>query len=66
MPLPETRQSLHLQTLQDIARERFSFPNDDYPHLKTFLNDPQHTMAVPAGREALLQALKTARRGRVA
>jgi hypothetical protein len=53
MPLPETRQLVHLRALQDIARQRFPFPNEDYPHLKTFLNDPERTMAVPVGGEAL-------------
>lgn len=52
MPLPETRQSLHLRALQDIAPQRFPFPSEDYPDLRTFLNDPERTMAVPVGGEA--------------
>lgn len=53
MPLPETRQSLHLRALQDIAPQRFPFPSEDYPGLRTFLNVPERTMAVPVGGEAL-------------
>lgn len=53
MPLPETRQLLHLRALQDIASQRFLFPSEAHPDLKTFLNDPQLTMAVPVNGEVL-------------
>jgi hypothetical protein len=40
------RERLRLQALEQIARERFGFPNERYPNLKTFVNEPEHTMGV--------------------
>ncbi|MDP2948072.1 MAG: hypothetical protein Q8P22_00860 [Chloroflexota bacterium] len=44
---------LHLQALQEIAQERFLFPNERYPHLKTFLNRPERTMGVQAAKSVV-------------
>jgi len=32
--------------VQEIARDRFLFPNERFPHLKTFVNEPERTMGV--------------------
>jgi hypothetical protein len=53
MPPNETRERLRLRALQEIARERFGFPNERYPHLKTFVNEPERTMGVTVDREVL-------------
>jgi len=39
--------------VQEIARERFAFPNERYPHLKTFVNQPERTMGVVVDKEVL-------------
>jgi hypothetical protein len=52
-PPNETRERLRLQALQEIARERFGFPNERYPHLKTFVNEPERTMGVTVDKEVL-------------
>jgi hypothetical protein len=52
-PRNETRERLRLQALQEIARERFAFPNERYPHLKTFVNEPERTMGVTVDKEVV-------------
>ena len=47
------RERLRLRALQEIARERFGFPNERYPYLKTFVNEPERTMGVVLDREVL-------------
>jgi hypothetical protein len=42
-----------LLALQQIARERFAFPNERHPHLKTFVNEPERTMGVVVDRDIL-------------
>ena len=49
----DRRERLRLRALQEIARERFAFPNERYPYLKTFVNDPERTMGVAVDREVL-------------
>ena len=49
----ESRERLRLRALQEIARERFGFPNERYPHLKTFVNEPERTMGVVVDRDVL-------------
>jgi hypothetical protein len=39
--------------VQEIARERFAFPNERYPHLKTFVNEPGRTMGVTVDKDVL-------------
>lgn len=53
MPPRETRERLRLRALQEIARERFGFPNERHPHLKTFVNEPERTMGVTVDRDVL-------------
>jgi len=48
-----TRERLRLRALQEIARERFAFPNERYPYLKTFVNEPERTMGVAVDRDVL-------------
>jgi hypothetical protein len=53
MPPRETRERLRLRALQEIARERFRFPNERHPYLKTFVNEPERTMGVTVDRDVL-------------
>jgi hypothetical protein len=53
MPPRETRERLRLRALQEIARERFGFPDERHPHLKTFVNEPERTMGVTVDRDVL-------------
>ena len=53
MPPREMRERLRLRALEQIARDRFDFPNDRYPHLKTFVNEPEHTMGVTVHGDVL-------------
>lgn len=50
----EAREAVHAKAVKDIAGERFGFPTDKYPHLKTYVNTPVRTMGVemPDGRVA--------------
>lgn len=40
--------------VQIIARERFAFPSQDFPLLKTYVNRPEHTIGVRSGGGDLL------------
>jgi hypothetical protein len=53
VPPRDTRERLRLRALQEIARERFAFPNERYPHLKTFVNEPERIMGVTVDKEVL-------------
>ena len=53
MPPRDTRARLRLRAVQEIARERFPFPNERYPQLKTFVNEPERTMGVAVGRDVV-------------
>ena len=53
MPPRHTRERLRLRAVQEIARDRFAFPNERYPHLKTFVNEPERTMGVTVDKEVL-------------
>jgi hypothetical protein len=53
VPPRETRERLRLRALQEIARERFGFPNERHPHLKTFVNQPERTMGVTVDSDVL-------------
>lgn len=50
----EARETIHAKAVNDIAKERFNFPTDDYPHFKTYVNVPGRTMGIemPDGRAA--------------
>lgn len=50
----EARELLHAKAVADIAKERFAFPTERYPHFKTYVNVPARTMGVemPDGRVA--------------
>lgn len=50
----EARETIHAKAVADIAKERFGFPTEDYPHFKTYVNVPGRTMGVemPDGRVA--------------
>ncbi len=50
-PFIENVQNL---AVQDIARRRFPFPNDEYPTFKTYVNRPDHTAAVRSSTGDLL------------
>lgn len=50
-PYVENVQNL---AVQDIARRRFSFPNDEYRQFKTYVNRPDHTAAVRSATGDLL------------
>ena len=45
---------IHTSAVQDIAKARFAFPNQEHPYYKTYLNRPEHTMGVrlPSGHAA--------------
>jgi hypothetical protein len=53
VPPRETRERLRLRALQEIARERFDFPNERHAHFKTFVNEPERTMGVTVDRDVL-------------
>lgn len=42
----EARETIHAKAVNDIAKERFSFPTPAYPHFKTYVNAPGRTMGV--------------------
>ena len=42
----ESRRYLLAETVQQIARERFAFPNAEYPDLRTYVNLPEPTLAL--------------------
>lgn len=50
----EAREAIHGKAVADIAKERFGFPTDKYPHFKTYTNALARTMGVemPDGRVA--------------
>ncbi len=45
-----SREVLHAQAVQDIARVRFAYPNERYPYFKTYTNHPERTMGVRTSR----------------
>lgn len=47
-------ESVQNLAVQDIARRRFPFPNDEFPQLKTYVNRPDHTAAVRTATGDLL------------
>ena len=53
MPPRDTRERLRLRAVQEIVRGRFPFPNERFPHLKTFANEPERTMGVTVDKEVL-------------
>lgn len=50
----ETKEIIHARAVQDIAKARFGFPTQKYPHYKTYVNHPERTMGVrlPDGHAA--------------
>ena len=53
MPPREMRERLRLRAVEQIARERFDFPSERYPRLRTFVNEPEHTMGVTVDGDIL-------------
>jgi len=49
----ETRELLHFQAVREIARQRLTFPTEEHPHYKTYLNVPQRSMGVRANSRAV-------------
>ncbi len=47
MPLPESIERRHEQAVQEIARLRFAFPNEERLDFRTYVNIPEPAMAVP-------------------
>jgi len=47
----ETKELIHAQAIQDIAKARFAFPTEKYKHYRTYINHPERTMGVrlPSG-----------------
>jgi len=52
-PLGEARVALHERAVQDIARQRFAFPNPSYRDYKTYTNVPKRSMGVAMGGGAV-------------
>jgi hypothetical protein len=46
-------QDTHDKAVSLIAKERFSFPTNDHPNLKTYVNEPQPKLGVKIGDETL-------------
>ncbi len=42
----EPREIIHVKAVEQIARQRFTFPNQKHPHFKTYTNHPARTMGV--------------------
>jgi hypothetical protein len=40
-PGAKTYQEAHLQAVRNIAEQLFPFPTPDYPHFRTFVNEPE-------------------------
>jgi hypothetical protein len=40
-PSPSSLREQHLQAVQNIAEELFPFPTPEYPHFRTFVNEPE-------------------------
>jgi hypothetical protein len=40
-PSSKSQQEAHLQAVQNIAEQLFPFPTPEYPHFRTFINEPE-------------------------
>ncbi len=40
-PSPKSNQETHVTAVRNIAEQLFAFPTADYPHLRTFINEPE-------------------------
>jgi hypothetical protein len=40
-PSTKTHREAHLQAVQNIAEQLFPFPTPEYPHFRTFVNEPE-------------------------
>ncbi len=49
----EIRERLRVKALQEIARQRFAFPNERYPNLRAFVNEPERSMGVTLDSQVL-------------
>lgn len=47
----ESRRHYQALAVQEIAAQRFRFPNDDAPHFHTYVNVPERQLAVEVGPE---------------
>lgn len=47
MVVKALRDARHLGTVQEIAKVKFPFPNDEFPDLETIVNIPKAWMAIP-------------------
>jgi hypothetical protein len=45
-PEPETLHSVHAAVVRDIAAHYYTYPNPEYPHFRTVLNEPEVTQIV--------------------
>jgi hypothetical protein len=45
-PNTKSLQEAHLQAVGNIAEQLFPFPTPDYPHFRTFVNEPEVTQKV--------------------
>lgn len=46
MTLKYLRDQRHRETVAEIARLKFPFPNEEYPHLETVVNEPEPALSV--------------------
>lgn len=42
----EPKEVIHARAVESIARQRFGYPNEKYPHFKTYINTPTRSMGV--------------------
>ncbi|HZP27171.1 MAG TPA: hypothetical protein VFB90_09025 [Dehalococcoidia bacterium] len=42
----EPKEVIHARAVESIARQRFGYPNEKYPHYKTYTNVPARSMGV--------------------
>ena len=42
----EPKEVIHARAVESIARQRFGYPNEKYPHFKTYTNAPTRSMGV--------------------
>jgi hypothetical protein len=45
-PSPLYLEQLHVEVVQDIAEQLFAFPTPEFPHFRTFVNEPEVTQRI--------------------
>ena len=48
-PSAKTRQETHVRVVRDIAEDRLTFPDDEFPLMRTHVNVPEPSLALPDG-----------------